>query len=114
MSWTAERLDALPNGTVIAFTVNSHPVLVIKRGDGETYSDVDEGGHFYTIGVLRCPDPGSIRVVSVPIDALLSHAALSAMLAAWTAARDRKSRSGFSPTREAMRAAIAHITGEAS
>lgn len=90
--WSAERLDALPEGTVIAW-----------EECGFTVHAATEDGSWWVIGGDRIRDrqniliwasPGSIRVVSVPVNALLTAVGPA--------------------SRAIIRGAIDTVTGEAS
>lgn len=117
--WTARKLDDLPDGTVITWTEDgeeSYPPVGIRTKDGWEVSYY--GDDVLSGGILREADPGSIRVVSVPIDALLDDEAVR------VAAIASLNRLGVTPEDvsidaeaqglgDVLRAAIAHVTGEA-
>lgn len=89
---SAEHLDALPEGTVIAW-----------EESGFIHAATKDGGSWYLIGggwirerqnILTWASPGSIRVVSVPVNALLTAVGPA--------------------SRAIIRGAIDTVTGEAS
>lgn len=71
--WTAEKLDALPDGTVINAGRTSLAATLFRGGDGWWFIG---GGDISSDDLRDWADPGSIRVVSVPIAALLSEGAI--------------------------------------
>lgn len=115
--WSAARLDALPESAVIEFTTwmestgphKPTPDLAIafSAGQGRWWETMERGAE--SSEWLADPtevDPGSIRVVSVPVDALLSGTAVVA--AALTFPDERP----VGLAENAIRAAIAHVTEE--
>lgn len=120
--WTAARLDALPEWTVVTWTEGTYPRAgvcidhVIRGLADATYTAVT---------LIEDADPGSIRVVSVPIDALLSDEALLAAAKAevaevwdhegdtWNLGDDEYRDMQLGIATLGLRAAIAHVTGEA-
>ena len=105
--WSVERLDALPEWTLITWSeddgyhegVSAHKLRKPGAWDVHYYG----GDTVYSEGIIAEADPGSIRVVSVPVDALLSEGAVGAA---------HQVIPGVHPdiVREVLRAAIAHIT----
>ena len=100
--WTAERLEALPDGTVIEACDQEFWLCPDGWLDGD-------GGCLTSEDLIADTDPGSIRVVSVPIDALLSDEAIEAALPEWISPTMRPV--GVDRRRALIRAAIAHVTG---
>lgn len=104
--WTAERLDELHVWTVIAWAGSGGPMCAA----------IDDRRRWHLIGlpmaitseiVIAEADPGSIRVVSVPVDALTSHDALEAAFeGSWV-----PNGWGSWSAELGVRAAIAHVTG---
>lgn len=73
MSWTAERLDALPEFTGIECGHRKSLWTLTRGPGGYGYDWIDNEGNWVDSDeVLGLAEPGSIRVVSVPIDALLA------------------------------------------
>lgn len=97
--WTATRLNALPVDTVVGFSdvYSGAPRRTTRYPDGFDLTLWREG--FPGAAVMEAAEPGSIRVVSVPIDALLSEGV--------AATANPPVADGH------IRAAIAHVTGEA-
>lgn len=108
--WTARRLDDLPDGTVIGWTEDTYPQAAVRQG--RSWRDLN-GSAPFSEGVLEDADPGSIRVVSVPIDELLSQNALEAATDAFAMTTNLVGILG-NEAEQAVRAAIAHITGKES
>lgn len=115
MTWTAERLDALPEGVVVEMTWRNSCVTAYFRTHDEAlpWAEIDREVLDRVSSrslAAATVDAGSIRVVSVPIDALLSDGPLAA------ADEGQWVLNGFGArsVELAMRAAIAHVTGEAS
>lgn len=102
--WTAERLDALPEGAVIRWTEDGYPEIAIR---GDRSWRLLSGHEIYSETVGEDADPGSIRVVSVPVDALLSDETMRA------AGEGHYLGQPNSRVRTALHLAVAHITGEA-
>lgn len=115
-TWTAARLDALPVGTVIAVEWSTLTERMIKPAPGKWWatnlSDRPEDCDTSSEDLDDNPYVISIKVVSVPIDALLSPEAIRAGEDAFV---DVTHLAG--PIRDeaelVLRAAIAHVTGEA-
>lgn len=112
--WTVERLDALPEGTVIEWLVpGGKPLHYFIKDLGVTDPDrpwvYTKGGAESSLDILRMVAlKESLRVVSVPIDALLADGAVDvAQREAWVSDSE-----GWS-VRHGIRAAVAHITGSA-
>lgn len=123
--WTADRLDALPEGTVIVVTWRSaFPRGYMHLGSG-LWSD-DLGARDvdceWTSEDLASYGPHSIRVMSVPVDALLTDEAILAAAKAaeeaqgwpWYGLATHHQQVALAAAAVAVRAAIAHITGEES
>lgn len=111
-AWTAERLDALPEGTVICWTEVGGMRCMGVRSQSRAHDWLEAspmGGRYRHESLLRYADPGSLRVVSVPIDALLSDETV------WTSARHPQLLGkSVSIARDVLTRAVARITGEAS
>lgn len=106
-AWTAERLDALPEGTVVAWE-GAYYSWALHDTPGSLYGWLSDSGERWSSAEIVKSSEGSIRVVSVPVNALLTEDAIEAAAdAAWV-----DDAAGWS-ARAAIRAAIAHITGEA-
>lgn len=102
--WTAERLEALPEGTVIRWTEDGYPELAMR---GNRSWRQLRGREIYSETVMEDAEPGSIRVMSVPVDALLSAES------AWLLSGELNAPLLASDIAPAMAALVAHITGEA-
>lgn len=104
---TAERLAALPEGTGIAYDTEGTTWWLVKsKGDAWFY--VLQRRIRTSAQVLDMADPGSVRVVSVPVDALLNPKT------AQFASRDPHG-AAFDPFADrTLRRAVAHVTGETS
>lgn len=104
--WTARRLDDLPDGTVIAWEesgITVHAAIADDSGwviGGDRIRDRQN--------ILIWASPGSTRVVSAPINALLTDEAIRA------ATPYPELQTSRTLTRVIIRDAIAHITGEES
>ncbi len=114
MSWTAERLDALPEGTVVGWrevgsTAREHFVVRVEHHRYDWFEAGPVGGRYTSNSLLYYAVPSSIRVVSVPIDALLAWEppAGSVVVDGVPLGLSVEGR------KAAVRAAVAHITGEA-
>lgn len=105
--WTIERLDALPDGTVIEANVTEVERFVrdgrwwVEVGHRIRWSSHDLVGNQATYP--NQPEHLTIRVVSVPVEALLGDEAL------WA-----PGRVGGGDPYELVAAAVAHATGGAS
>lgn len=113
--WTVERLDALPEGVVVEMTWRNSCVTAYFRTHDEALPWAEIGREVLDRVSSRSlaaatVDAGSLRVVSVPIDALLGPAA---MLVAIVARDVAVEQGADNPTHDAIRAAVAHVTGEA-
>lgn len=117
--WTVERLEGLPEGTVIGWTeYDALDTYRATRAEGEWW--VIGGDDFSSASLAEDEelDPGSIRVVSVPIDALLADETVRAIARAmsddWNPDRDPVLTAMFQDyAQTATRAAVAHVTGGA-
>lgn len=111
--WTADRLAAQPEDTMIRLTFGGEPGRATRSdGHGSTHWSLEAFGamaRYTSEELFTMADPGSIRVVSVPIDALLSPAA---MLVAIVARDVAVEQGADNPTHDAIRAAVAHVTGD--
>ena len=104
MSWTAERLDALPGGTVVAWE-GAYYSWALHDTPGSLYGWLSDSGERWSSAEIVKSSEGSIRVVSVPIDALLSDETV------WTSARHPQLLGkSVSIARDVLTRAIAHIT----
>ena len=97
--WTVERLDALPEGTVIEWLDSGVELTAVKQEEGRWHL-VRHTYYEYPEDIIEEAAPGSIRVVSVPIDALLADEAVHA----W----DMHPADAY----ETIRAAVEHVIGE--
>lgn len=114
--WTVERLDALPEGTVIEWLDSGVEMMAVKQDKGR-WQLVRRAYYEHPEGIVADADPGSVRVVSVPIDALLEDGTVRAIARAmsddWNPDRDPVLTAMFQDySQTAARAAVAHITGE--
>lgn len=100
--WTAEKLDVLPEGTGIRWTEDTYPEVAVQQKRWRTLS----GLALHSEQILEDADPGSIRVMSVPVDALLSAES------AWLLSGELNAPLLASDIAPAMAALVAHITGE--
>lgn len=109
--WTVERLDALPEGVVITWTETDYyydpplvtPYKACRLGESWVDSSSDSYGSGY---VTEDADPGTIRVVSVPIDALLADETV------WhSGSHPHLLGKSVDIPRSVLMAAVAHVTG---
>lgn len=109
--WTEEWLDALPEGTLIECDLSPYPTkhewFVRIDGDWEILRGMDVWSSKEVLSELAS---GSIRVVSVPVDALLSDETIRAYANRLAGETHRLVLYGEADI--ALRAAIAHVTGE--
>lgn len=108
--WTAERLDALPEGTLIDVQWPTMTERLHKPAPGKWWStnlgDRPEDCDVSSEDLADNPNIKSIRGVSVPVDALLSDEAIRA------SAQYPEIQASRMLTQVIIRDAIAHITGE--
>jgi|LSQX01.3.fsa_nt_gb hypothetical protein len=101
--WTVDRLVALPEGTVVAWDGESYSWALKENPDNFHCWISDCGDRWSSAEVFRSARPGSIRVVSVPIEALLS----------WGACKHAARVVTGGSVVDTIRAAVAHVTREA-
>lgn len=103
--WTVERLDALPECTTVSYMTEGTGWTIVK-GKGDAWFYVLLGRMRTSEHILTSAVPGSIRVVSVPVDALLSDETV----------RAASGGHALGPTNSLVRIvlgdAVAHVTGE--
>lgn len=112
--WTIERLDSLPENTVIEWTeLGGSRICYGVRISHECWHWLEVGpmgGRYSGEGLLHYADYESIRVVSVPIDALLADETV------WDAEDAFVSTTHLAGSirdeaETVLRAAIAHVIG---
>ena len=118
IEWTAERLNALPEGTLVGWrevgsAKREYFVARVEHHHYDWFEATPVGGRYTSNSLLYYAVPSSIRVVSVPIDALLSGEAIEAATDAFVMTTNLAGTLG-DEAKQAIRAAIAHVTGEAS
>ena len=99
-AWSPERLDALPENTVIAWE-GAYYSWALHDTLGSLYGWLSDSGERWSSAEIVKSSKGSIRVVSVPTDALLGFDAV-------VAAVDARLHGDM---KAAIRAAIAHVIG---
>lgn len=97
-NWTTKRLDALPEGTVVAWE-GAFNSWALHDTPGNLYGWLSDTGEMWSSAEI-VKSRGSIRVVSVPVDALLSDETI------------RASHGQGDLADEIIRAAVAHVIGE--
>lgn len=112
--WTIERLDALLEGTVIDVEWSTMVERLLKPSPGKWWAtnlgDRPEDCDTSSEDLADNPHVKSITVVSVPLDALLSGEAIEAATDAFVMATNLAGTLGDG-AKQAIRAAIAHVTG---
>ena len=111
--WTVERLEALPEGTVVAWE-GAYYRWAFRENPGSTYGWVSDCGERWSSAeIFKSADPGTIRVVSLPTDALLAEMPEEQGYHLSLTSTEIWEQGGWNNAVRAIRAAIAHVIGEA-
>lgn len=106
--WTAARLHEQPELTIIEYARDTADLTAVRvdYGDGDDWLVLDSGDCLSSAELLEDADHGSIRVVSVPVAALLSDETV------WHSGKHPHllGKSVEIP-RSVLKSAIAHVTG---